>query len=110
VDEKDEGADVTPDPLHKDLTHLSGLYFKTDPNYQGRFTVPVLWDKKTEQVVNNESSEIIRMFYTAFDDLVEEKYKLVDLFPQDLQKQIDETNAWTYDLINNGVYKSGFAT
>jgi putative glutathione S-transferase len=60
--------------------------------------------------VNNESSEIIRMFYHAFDDLLPSKYASLDLFPSDLQKDIEETNEWTYNDINNGVYKSGFAS
>ena len=57
-----------------------------------------------------QSSEIIRMLYTEFDDVLPEKYAKVDLFPENLRKQIEETNEWTYDEINNGVYKSGFAT
>lgn len=60
--------------------------------------------------MNNESSEIIRMFYTAFNDLLPEKFAKVDLLPSELEKHIEETNKWTYDDINNGVYKSGFAT
>jgi len=72
--------------------------------------VPVLYDKKTKKIVSNESSEIIRMLGTEFDDLIEEKYRSIVLFPKNLQSQIEETNEWTYDLINNGVYKSGFAT
>jgi glutathionyl-hydroquinone reductase len=104
------GPNATPDPLHQDFTHLRQLYFASDADFKGRFTVPVLWDKKLNHIVNNESSEIIRMFYTEFDDIIEAKYKSVDLFPKTLQKTIDETNEWTYDTINNGVYKSGFAT
>lgn len=57
-----------------------------------------------------QSSEIIRMFYTEFDDIIPEKYAKVDLFPENLRKQIEDTNEWTYNDINNGVYKSGFAT
>lgn len=109
-DESLPGENSTPDPLHPDFTHLRNLYFSVNPDYEGRFTVPTLWDKKKNTIVNNESSEIIRMFYTEFDDLIDEKYKNVDLFPKDLQSQIEETNSWTYDDINNGVYKSGFAT
>jgi len=60
--------------------------------------------------VNNESSEIIRMFYHVFDDLLDEKYKKVDLLPENLKEQIDELNEWVYNDVNNGVYKSGFAT
>lgn len=58
----------------------------------------------------DQSSEIIRMFYTEFDDFLPEKFKSVDLYPKKLQKQIEETNDWTYNDINNGVYKAGFAT
>ncbi|MCJ1339825.1 S-glutathionyl-(chloro)hydroquinone reductase [Bachmanniomyces sp. S44760] len=104
------GEDVRPDPIHKDVTHLRDIYFKVDPEYKGRFTVPTLYDIKQGKIVSNESSEIIRMFYTEFDDLLPENYRKVDLYPEHLRSQIDETNAWTYDYINNGVYKAGFAT
>ena len=60
--------------------------------------------------MSNESSEIIRMFYTEFDDILPEEYKKVDLFPQHLQEEIESTNDWTYNDINNGVYKTGFAS
>jgi len=109
-DERVPGENVTPDPLHPDFTHLRDVYFENNNSYEGRFTVPTLYDKKTHKIVNNESSEIIRMFYSAFDDLLPEKYKTVDLYPEALRKDIDETNDWTYNDINNGVYKSGFAT
>ncbi|KAF2829208.1 hypothetical protein CC86DRAFT_318339 [Ophiobolus disseminans] len=108
-DEKLPG-NTTPDPIHKDFTHLRDIYFEQNPEYEGRFTVPTLYDKKTNRIVSNESSEIIRMFYHAFDDLVEDKYKGVDLFPEKLQKEIEEMNDWVYNDVNNGVYKSGFAT
>ena len=72
--------------------------------------MPTLYDVKQGKIVSNESSEIIRMFYTEFDDLLPEKFKNVHLLPEDLRQQIDETNEWTYNEINNGVYKSGFAT
>jgi len=111
----EKGEDVsgdltTPDPLHKDFTHLRDIYFEQDPDYSGRFTVPTLYDKKANKIVSNESSEIIRMFYTAFDDQLPEEYKKIDLFPKDLQKDIEEMNDWVYNDINNGVYRSGFAT
>lgn len=110
ADETLPGENTTPDPLHPNFTHLRELYFTAEPNYAGRFTVPTLWDKKKQTIVSNESSEIIRMLYTEFDDLLADEYKNVVLYPADLQAQIEETNQWTYDDINNGVYKSGFAT
>ncbi|KAF2083582.1 hypothetical protein K490DRAFT_76450 [Saccharata proteae CBS 121410] len=108
--EKVPGANTTPDPIHEGYTHLRDIYFENNKDYEGRFTVPTLYDVKTRRIVNNESSEIIRMFYTAFDDVLPEEYKKLDLFPKDLQSKIEETNEWTYNDINNGVYKSGFAT
>jgi len=106
------GDNVTPDPVkgHEGYKHLREIYFQVDPEYKGRFTVPTLYDVKQGKIVSNESSEIIRMFYTEFDDLLEEKYKNVNLFPTNLQAEIEATNDWTYNDINNGVYKSGFAT
>jgi len=96
--------------LHSDYTHLRNIYFENNPDYGGRFTVPTLYDKKNNVIVNNESAEIIRMFYHEFDDLLPKEYGDIDLFPEALQKQIDEANSWIYDDINNGVYKSGFAS
>ncbi|KAI9815353.1 MAG: S-glutathionyl-(chloro)hydroquinone reductase [Thelocarpon impressellum] len=110
ADEHLPGENVTPDPVHKDVTHLRDIYFKVDPEYKGRFTVPTLYDKKAGRIVSNESSEIIRMFYHEFDELLPEKYAKLDLFPPSLQKDIEESNDWVYNDINNGVYKSGFAT
>lgn len=110
ADEKVPGANTTPDPLHPEFTHLREIYFSQNPNYEGRFTVPTLYDKKAKKIVSNESSEIIRMLYYEFDDLLPDEYKNLDLFPEALRNKIDETNEWTYNDINNGVYKSGFAT
>lgn len=104
------GVNVTPDPVHSGYTHLRDIYFENNKDYDGRFTVPTLYDTKQKKIVNNESSEIIRMLYHSFDDLLEEKYKAIDLLPGELATQIEETNEWTYNEINNGVYKSGFAT
>ncbi|KAK5094558.1 S-glutathionyl-(chloro)hydroquinone reductase [Exophiala xenobiotica] len=104
------GKNVTKDPLHPDYTHLRQLYFQIDQDYGGRFTVPTLWDKKKETIVSNESAEIIRMMYTQFDDLLSQQHKSVDLLPKSLERKIDESNDWTYNDINNGVYKSGFAS
>ena len=109
-DENVPGENVTPDPLHEGFTHLRQIYFEQNPDYEGRFTVPTLYDKKAKRIVNNESAEIIRMLYTAFDDLIADEYKKVDLLPKDLESKIDEVNEWTYNDINNGVYKSGFAS
>lgn len=101
-DENVPGDNVTADPLHPDFTHLRQIYFDVEPNYNGRFTVPTLFDKKQNKIVSNESADIIRMFYHEFDHLLPEKYKKLDLLPDDLKKQIDETNEWTYNDINNG--------
>ncbi|EON97617.1 putative glutathione s-transferase gst3 protein [Phaeoacremonium minimum UCRPA7] len=109
-DKDAEGENVIPDPVHPDFTHLRQIYFESNPDYQGRFTVPVLYDKIQKRIVSNESSEILRMFGTEFDDIIEEKYQKISLYPEALQKQIEETHEWVYDKINNGVYKSGFAT
>jgi putative glutathione S-transferase len=83
------------------------LYLKAAPDYEGRVTVPVLWDKKTQSIVNNESSEIIRIFNTAFNELTGNHD---DYYPTDLQSDIDTINERIYDTINNGVYRAGFAT
>ncbi|CAD6636666.1 XXYS1_4_G0042970.mRNA.1.CDS.1 [Saccharomyces cerevisiae] len=101
--------DGTNEP-HYGFKRLSDLYYKSDPQYSARFTVPVLWDLETQTIVNNESSEIIRILNSnAFDDFVDEKYKKLDLVPKQLEAQIDDFNSWVYDNINNGVYKTGFA-
>ncbi|CCH45704.1 Glutathione S-transferase omega-like 2 [Wickerhamomyces ciferrii] len=90
---------------------LSELYYKANPEYDGRFTVPVVWDKKTQTIVNNESAEIIRFLNTEFNDLIDDpEQKQLDYYPKELQSKIDELNSWIYDNINNAVYKSGFAT
>ena len=102
------GDNVTPDPIHKDFTHLRDIYFDQEPSYAGRFTVPTLYDYKQQKIVSNESSEIIRMFYHEFDDLLPEKYKQVDLLPDNLKEEIDQTNEWTYNDINNGWFNPTF--
>lgn len=86
---------------------LYQVYLEADPHYTGRVTVPVLWDKKTKTIVNNESSEIIRMLNFAFDDI---GAKEGDYSPEALMDEIDSMNEFVYDNINNGVYKAGFAT
>ncbi|MGF1759652.1 glutathione S-transferase family protein [Photobacterium sagamiensis] len=97
---------TSPEPLYG-FQFLHQLYTKAKPDYTGRVTVPVLWDKQTQTIVSNESSEIIRMFNTAFNDLTGNH---VDYYPQALQAEIDEWNDYIYPAINNGVYRCGFAT
>ncbi|KAF2863413.1 hypothetical protein K470DRAFT_241560 [Piedraia hortae CBS 480.64] len=108
----DEAKHVTEDPLHPNFTHLREIYFESDPDYKDRFTVPVLYDKIQKRIVNNESSDIITMLYTAFDDLLptEKQEKSMQLLPSSLKPKIEEANEWIYHGINNGVYKTGFAT
>ncbi|MBB4229227.1 glutathione S-transferase family protein [Rhizobium mongolense] len=100
------GDGATGDHLYGART-LFEIYVKADPHYSGRVTVPVLWDKKTGTIVNNESAEIIRMFNSAFDGLTDSK---TDFYPAHLHADIDALNAIVYDTVNNGVYKAGFAT
>lgn len=101
---KEDGA--TGDTLYgSDFLHQ--IYTRADPVYSGRVTVPVLWDKKGETIVNNESSEIIRMLNSAFDEWGDAS---LDFYPEALRGEIDEINAMVYPAINNGVYRAGFAT
>ncbi|KAJ5387224.1 hypothetical protein N7509_009765 [Penicillium cosmopolitanum] len=102
------------DPLYG-FKYLKELYLKADPQYEGRYTVPTLWDKKKETIVNNESSEVIRMLYSEFDNLLPQGLRKVNqpgggFYPQHLRDEIDAMNSWVYPQINNGVYKTGFAT
>lgn len=97
---------ATRDPVnHADK--LYEIYLRADPGYTGRVTVPVLWDKQRGMIVNNESSEIIRMFNSAFDAI---GAKPGDYYPQQLRPEIDALNDRIYGTVNNGVYKAGFAT
>ena len=86
--------------------HVHQVYSAARPGFTGRATVPVLWDRKTRTIVNNESSEIIRMLNAEFDEVGN---AALDLYPAALRDAIDETNAFVYDAINNGVYRCGFA-
>ncbi|MDX1304344.1 glutathione S-transferase family protein [Photobacterium sp.] len=97
---------TSPEPLYG-FQFLHQLYTKAKADYTGRVTVPVLWDKQTQTIVSNESSEIIRMFNTAFNDLTGND---ADYYPQALKTEIDEWNDYIYPAINNGVYRCGFAT
>ena len=86
--------------------YLREVYAIADSNYTGRVTVPILWDKQTASIVNNESREIIRMLDTEFEEIAKNE---IDLYPKELQAKIDKAIDEIYDPINNGVYKAGFA-
>jgi len=102
--------DADDDIAHPNLQHIKDLYFLADQNYGGRFTVPVLWDNKLNTIVNNESSEIIRMLNTAFNHLLPADKAAIDIYPEAHRQEIDGINEWVYDTVNNGVYKAGFAS
>jgi putative glutathione S-transferase len=101
-----EFSEAEPDPLY-DASYLREVYTRADPDFTGRVTVPVLWDKERETVVNNESEEIMRMLDVAFDDLAERD---VDLYPEGHREEVDRLIDDIYDPINNGVYRAGFAS
>ncbi|WP_125717376.1 glutathione S-transferase family protein [Pseudoalteromonas rubra] len=88
-------------------SYMHQLYTRNKADYSGRVTVPVLWDKHTQRIVSNESSEIIRMFNSAFNELTG---NTDDYYPEALRQDIDDINEFVYHKINNGVYKAGFAT
>jgi glutathionyl-hydroquinone reductase len=100
------GPGVIPDPIHHAKT-LAEIYVAAEKNFSGRVTVPVLWDKQRATIVNNESSEIIRMFNSAFDRVGAAPG---DYYPPELRAEIDAVNDRIYGTLNNGVYKAGFAT
>ncbi len=95
-----------PDPLHG-WGYLSEAYAASDPAWQGRVTVPVLWDKQDGRIVNNESADVIVVLNHAFDGHA--AHPEVDLYPEALRGEIDELNAIVYDRVNNAVYRAGFA-
>ncbi|WP_377510868.1 glutathione S-transferase family protein [Octadecabacter sp. R77987] len=97
---------ATGDTLY-DLPFARDIYLRADPQISGRVTVPILWDKQRETIVSNESSEIIRMFNSAFDAITG---NTDDYWPADLRDDIAPVNDRIYDTVNNGVYKAGFAT
>jgi putative glutathione S-transferase len=102
----DEGPGVVPDPVLGAKT-LREIYLASNPEYTGRITVPVLWDKSRRVIVNNESSEIIRMMNFAFDAVGASGH---DFYPKHHRSEIDAVNGRIYQTLNNGVYKTGFAT
>ena len=96
------------DPRHRQRqTTIADIYVLADPHYTGRVSVPVLWDKKRKTIVNNESSEIIRMLNSAFDAFTDVR---TDYYPAALRAEIDRINDLVYANVNNGVYRAGFAT
>ena len=101
-----DGNGATGDKLF-DLPFARDIYLKADPEISGRVTVPILWDKHQNTIVSNESSEIIRMFNSAFNDITG---NTADFWPKAKHEQIEDLNTRIYDTVNNGVYKSGFAT
>jgi putative glutathione S-transferase len=102
----DDGPGVIPDPIGG-ARYLYEVYLRSNATYTGRVTVPVLWDKERNVIVSNESSEIIRMMNSAFDDAGGAPG---DFYPKELRAQIDAANARIYATVNNGVYRAGFAT
>ena len=101
-----EGDGLIPDYVNG-ATHMHEIYVKAEPEYSGRVTVPALWDRATATIVNNESSEIIRMLNAAFDQVGAAG---PDLYPTALRPEIDALNERIYHNVNNGVYRAGFAT
>jgi len=102
-----DGPGVIPDPINN-AQRIYEVYLAADPHYSGRATVPILWDKAQHTIVSNESKEIIRMFNSAFNEVGANQD--IDYYPEPLRGEIDELNDYIYPNINNGVYKSGFAT
>jgi putative glutathione S-transferase len=100
------GPRVIPDPINQ-AQRVYEVYLAADPKYSGRATVPILWDKQQDTIVSNESAEIVRMFNSAFDEI---GALPGDFYPEALRAQIDAINERVYHTVNNGVYKSGFAT
>ena len=109
-DFKDDYPAATGDTLYH-FSRMHEIYTKAQADYSGIVTVPVLWDKKLETIVNNESSEIIRILNSAFNHLIEDdEARALDLYPEDKHNEIEKINTHVYNNINNGVYRTGFAT
>jgi glutathionyl-hydroquinone reductase len=100
-----EFSEDYPDHLHG-AERLYGIYLKAKPDYSGKVSVPVLWDKKRKTIANNESAEIIRMLNSAFDAFTD---SALDFYPEQLRDEIDSINQPVYETVNNGVYRAGFA-
>ncbi|MBV9235136.1 MAG: glutathione S-transferase family protein [Xanthobacteraceae bacterium] len=104
-DLRPECPDCTLDQINN-FHYLYEAYIKADPHYTGKVTIPVLWDKETNKIINNESSEIIRMFNSEFVGIAGDD---TDYYPEPLRKEIDAINDFIYTNVNNGVYRCGFA-
>jgi putative glutathione S-transferase len=100
-------ASGEPDPING-WEFLREGYLATDPSFDARVTVPVLWDTESKVIVNNESGDVIRILGSAFDEFA--THPELDLYPVELRDEIDELNEWVYATVNNGVYRCGFAT
>ncbi len=101
-----EGPGCSPDPING-FQFLNDAYLASDPDFSDRVTVPVLWDKKLKQIVNNSEDDILRMFNSAFNCYTDSD---LDFYPKALRSEIDAMNEFIYPNINNGVYQAGFAT
>lgn len=101
-----DGPGHSEDPVNG-FQFLSEAYRATDPDYRGRVTVPVLWDKKTKRIVSNSDDDLLRMFNSVFEEFAAGDY---DFYPPELRGEIDEINELIYQRVNNGVYRAGFAT
>lgn len=99
----DKGWTLSDD---RDPKYLAVLYVASQKDYTGKITVPVLWDKRLKHILNNESSEILRMLNSSFDHLT---HSNIDLYPESMREEIDKINSRVYTNVNNGVYKTGFA-
>lgn len=108
---KNHSCDGCIPDINYGVGSIRDLYEMSDDT-SGKYSVPVLWDKKTKTIVNNESLDILPMFNSAFDSFLPEGSpgRLLNLYPADLTTEMQETNSWVYNDINNGVYRSGFAT
>jgi len=95
-----------PDPI-TGASYAYQIYQQADPQYSGRASVPILWDKETRTIVSNESADIVRMLNSAFDAFTDDR---TDFYPPPLRPEIDALNQRIYDTVNNGVYRAGFAT
>jgi glutathionyl-hydroquinone reductase len=113
--EKDESSLMVPAPeldlrSGGELTHLLQLYKQANPDYGARATVPILFDTKTGNIVNNESAELVRILGKQFNSILEPEFAAIDISPDSLLSEIDRENEWIYTGLNNGVYRAGFAT